>query len=354
MPLTARDVRDVKFSTALRGYAVDEVDDLLDLIAAALDDLEQGRTPRLSGSDVERQVFNRTLRGYDLDEVDDFLDQAVSTLEGRRHPVSATRASSQPLVVQGVPLRADHPVLREGGGPAWLWLGVSLLTLSGLVWALTVAALIDEPTDIGVTLMESAVLSAIPVLTGLWALRRGRWTKARRAHTIPRLWVRIGWRVLLIGLGFAVASLFFGDDEASVGVLFAIIGVVIWAIAGFLRVRQTQRFQPTVPLMIHDAALTPYSAGLMGIKARLVNTTDETLRDTLVEPFRYRREWVVLSGSHPVAAELRPGAEISYQATIAPVTKEDEWRQAIESGSWGLLATYRDESGRQWEQLFYP
>src|SRR3954469_11101867 len=40
-PLTAEDVQEVRFSSALRGYRMDEVDALLDRIAAELSDREQ-------------------------------------------------------------------------------------------------------------------------------------------------------------------------------------------------------------------------------------------------------------------------------------------------------------------------
>ena len=40
-PLTAEDLQEVRFSSALRGYRMDEVDALLDRIAAELSDREQ-------------------------------------------------------------------------------------------------------------------------------------------------------------------------------------------------------------------------------------------------------------------------------------------------------------------------
>ncbi len=44
-PLTASDLRAVRFSTAVRGYRMSEVDALLDRLAAELDPREDGGTP---------------------------------------------------------------------------------------------------------------------------------------------------------------------------------------------------------------------------------------------------------------------------------------------------------------------
>jgi DivIVA domain-containing protein len=44
-PLTAQDLRRVRFSTALRGYRMSEVDALLDRLAAELEPGDDGRGP---------------------------------------------------------------------------------------------------------------------------------------------------------------------------------------------------------------------------------------------------------------------------------------------------------------------
>ena len=84
--LTGAEVRAARFqATKFReGYDQAEVDDLLDRLAAALDDAAAGRPAGLTADDVLAARFQSTKyrEGYDQDEVDDFLDEAVRALRG--------------------------------------------------------------------------------------------------------------------------------------------------------------------------------------------------------------------------------------------------------------------------------
>lgn len=356
MALTARDVRDVEFRTAIRGYALDEVDDFLDLLAAALDDLEQGRTPRLSSRDVETHTFSTALRGYDLDDVDDFLDRAIATLAGTSQEVPKPPPSSPPTVVAGDRLRADRPVRVKGKGAAWLWLGGYVVISTLLIWGLFVDPVVDLPVAVTATVLESAALTAMPILATVWTLRREERASSRRAHTLPRLWARIGSGMVIAGL-LALLAANVGIDMGWFAIpsplSLIVTGVWVVAIAAYIRSRQMQGF-PTSPIMITEPSLTPYSAGLLEVRAKVINTGSETVREPVIEPFRFVKQGAVRSGSNPPVAELRPGAKVTYRATIGPVSEPELWTKAINEGSWGMLATYRDQSGRQWEQLFYP
>jgi DivIVA domain-containing protein len=63
-PLTAEDVQEVRFSSALRGYRMDEVDALLDRIAAELSDREQHGRPEPAATPAQpRPVSDPPPRG---------------------------------------------------------------------------------------------------------------------------------------------------------------------------------------------------------------------------------------------------------------------------------------------------
>ena len=55
----------------------------------------------LTAGDVEQKTFSTALRGYDLDEVDDFLDEVVSTLRHLNEEIEAAR--------KGVPVTDTEP-----------------------------------------------------------------------------------------------------------------------------------------------------------------------------------------------------------------------------------------------------
>lgn len=62
----------------------------------------------LSPADVEQKTFSTALRGYDLDEVDDFLDEVVSTLRDLTDQLSAAKQAPAPAVPM------DRAVMAEG------------------------------------------------------------------------------------------------------------------------------------------------------------------------------------------------------------------------------------------------
>lgn len=62
----------------------------------------------LSPADVEGKTFSTALRGYDLDEVDDFLDEVVATLRDMSDQLAAAQQAPAPAV----PI--DRSVVGEG------------------------------------------------------------------------------------------------------------------------------------------------------------------------------------------------------------------------------------------------
>lgn len=54
----------------------------------------------LSPSDVEQKTFSTALRGYDLDEVDDFLDEIVATLRDLNDQIASGGTAPAPLPVE--------------------------------------------------------------------------------------------------------------------------------------------------------------------------------------------------------------------------------------------------------------
>ena len=53
----------------------------------------------LSPSDVEQKTFSTALRGYDLDEVDDFLDEVVATIKELNEKLTAAEQAPTPAAV---------------------------------------------------------------------------------------------------------------------------------------------------------------------------------------------------------------------------------------------------------------
>lgn len=63
----------------------------------------------LTASDVEQKTFSTALRGYDLDEVDDFLDEIVATIKGLNEQLEEARAARDGAVVTPIPAPAPEP-----------------------------------------------------------------------------------------------------------------------------------------------------------------------------------------------------------------------------------------------------
>jgi DivIVA domain-containing protein len=70
--MTGKEIRDLKFRQALRGYNIDDVDVLLEHVAKEVD---AGRSPVAL---VGAASLRRSLRGYHIEEV----DQALSLISG--------------------------------------------------------------------------------------------------------------------------------------------------------------------------------------------------------------------------------------------------------------------------------
>jgi DivIVA domain-containing protein len=63
----------------------------------------------LTTADVEQKTFSTALRGYDLDEVDDFLDEVVATIKGLTEQIDEAKAGqAQPAVVTPAPAPAQE------------------------------------------------------------------------------------------------------------------------------------------------------------------------------------------------------------------------------------------------------
>ena len=58
----------------------------------------------LTSADVEQKTFSTALRGYDLDEVDDFLDEVVATLRKLDEDIETARSSATNATVTAVPV----------------------------------------------------------------------------------------------------------------------------------------------------------------------------------------------------------------------------------------------------------
>ena len=62
-----------------------------------------------------------------------------------------------------------------GGGKVWFWVGVTLLSISGLWWLLLILV---DPGDISGWLLTGVVTTIIPIGIGIYCLRRGRKPRA--------------------------------------------------------------------------------------------------------------------------------------------------------------------------------
>ncbi len=99
-PVTAVEIEDVKFGTALRGYRIQPVDEALDGYVRELE--TRGVRSRMASTDSDRLIglvrnvtFTRTRlgEGYDERDVDAFLDQMIVLLGEHRALASNVRAA---------------------------------------------------------------------------------------------------------------------------------------------------------------------------------------------------------------------------------------------------------------------
>ena len=87
-PVTARDVRDVRFRVVRRGYDLAEVDALLRRVAAVLPALPEPPPPNWDAEPLPPAVapgpgLRTALRGYRRDDVDAFLVRCAHSLRAR-------------------------------------------------------------------------------------------------------------------------------------------------------------------------------------------------------------------------------------------------------------------------------
>src|SRR6266508_3168504 len=101
--LTAQHINEQTFARAVRGYAMHEVDEYLDRAAEEIDRwqdaLTRGIRPTtrlLTPREVSEVIFSKAVRGYDMGEVDEFLDELAAELihlhgMASRRPAQVTR-----------------------------------------------------------------------------------------------------------------------------------------------------------------------------------------------------------------------------------------------------------------------
>ena len=56
----------------------------------------------------------------------------------------------------------------------WFWVGVTLLSISALIWLICILAMIDEGGDTGWYILTGVLLTGIPIGIGIYCVRRGR------------------------------------------------------------------------------------------------------------------------------------------------------------------------------------
>lgn len=100
--LTAEHITEQVFAKAMRGYAMNEVDEFLDRAAEEIarwhDALARGHRPTtrlLTPREVSEVSFSKAMRGYDMAEVDEFLDELAAELV-RLHALVSRRAATPP------------------------------------------------------------------------------------------------------------------------------------------------------------------------------------------------------------------------------------------------------------------
>jgi DivIVA domain-containing protein len=109
--LTAEELNAVEFTKAMRGYAMHEVDTFLDQAVAELRRIQARRNgeaapsaPRLTAEAVEHKQFTKALRGYAMDEVDDLLDRLAENLTRLHREEQWAQASmlGRPAAMPGI------------------------------------------------------------------------------------------------------------------------------------------------------------------------------------------------------------------------------------------------------------
>jgi uncharacterized membrane-anchored protein len=56
----------------------------------------------------------------------------------------------------------------------WLWMGIVLLSISALTWMMLIIAIVAEPEELSHAILSGSVLTIIPVVAGIYFVRRGK------------------------------------------------------------------------------------------------------------------------------------------------------------------------------------
>jgi DivIVA domain-containing protein len=109
--LTAEELNAIEFTKAMRGYAMHEVDTFLDQAVQELARMQAKRngesapsTPRLTPETIKHKLFTKAMRGYAMHEVDDLLDRLVeelTRLHREEHWIAASMIG-RPSAVPGI------------------------------------------------------------------------------------------------------------------------------------------------------------------------------------------------------------------------------------------------------------
>jgi O-antigen/teichoic acid export membrane protein len=62
----------------------------------------------------------------------------------------------------------------------WLWVGVVLLSISGLLWLLLTIAIVAQSEDANHTILSGLALTIIPTGMGIYSVRRGKGRRKKR------------------------------------------------------------------------------------------------------------------------------------------------------------------------------
>jgi DivIVA domain-containing protein len=116
------DIAHKQFSRAVRGYAMHEVDEFLDLVTEELVRLQAGPppggAPLITPHEIARKQFSRTVRGYDTHEVDEFLDRINEVIARFQAGAPAPRSSFAPTPLITAQEIADKRFTRLRSGYA--------------------------------------------------------------------------------------------------------------------------------------------------------------------------------------------------------------------------------------------
>jgi len=62
----------------------------------------------------------------------------------------------------------------------WLWMGIMLLSLSALIWMMVIIAIAAELEEVGHVILSGLLLTIIPIVAGIYCVRRGKRKYKRR------------------------------------------------------------------------------------------------------------------------------------------------------------------------------